>query len=181
MIFLSALPFVFFLTLPVVNAAPSGQIASSIPIYKTTTSARDFSETVNSDIARRQITGGTGSPRIVRLTACFDSSDTYYLEFARYDSISRLSSAPDLALRPKRDGKRPLWEGKTVEVSDGGSLMRANIEVSKVGKVNTYAGTAYDTFIFLICYSDAQHVVYKHANGDACKSIYYCKEGGPFA
>ena len=183
MMFISALPFIFFLTLPVINAAPSGQTARSIPIYETAalpTPASDSSETVNSDITRRQISGGTGSPRIVRLTACFDSSDSYYLEFARYASISRLSSAPDLVLGPKRDGKRPLWEGKTVEVSDGGSLLRANIEVSKVGKVNTYAGTAYDTFIFLNCYSDAQHVVYKHANGDACKSIYYCKEGGPF-
>jgi hypothetical protein len=166
-----------FLTLPVINAAPSVPAARDIPVYET---ASDSSETLDPLITSRQIPGGIGSPRILRLTACFDSADSYYLEFARYASLSRLSSGPDLILRPKRDGKRPLWEGKTVEVTDGGSLMRANIEVAKVAKVNTYAGTAYDTFVFLNCYSDAQHAVYKHKNGDECKSIYYCKEGGPF-
>lgn len=173
-------PRLHFLTLPIINAAPAPTLSSaarSIPIYEP---AAPDSEILNSAITPRQIPGGIGSPRILCLTACFDSADTYYLEFARYASISRLSSAPDLILRPKHDGKRPLWERKTVEVSDGGSLMRASIEVSKVGKVNTYAGTAYDAFVFLNCYSDAQHAVYKHKNGDEYKSIYYCKDGGSF-
>jgi hypothetical protein len=178
MMSLSTLAYIL-LALPIANAAP-GLSNAARGIYGSAASNSASDAEILTSVNRRQISGGIGSPRIVRLTACFDSKDSYYLEFARYNSVSRLNGAPDLIVKPTRDGKRPLWEGKTVDASDGGSLFKANIEVSKVGKVNTFAGTGYDTYVFLNCYSDAQHTVYKHKNGDECKSIYYCKEGGPF-
>jgi len=55
----------------------------------------------------------------------------------------------------------------------------ANIRADGPGPLHSYAGSAYDTYLFFNCYADGQHVVYID-EGHECQSIYYCKEGGPY-
>ncbi|KAK4449553.1 hypothetical protein QBC34DRAFT_462730 [Podospora aff. communis PSN243] len=120
---------------------------------------------------------GTEHGRILRLTACFERNNNYYLAFARYNSASRLGSYPDKIAKPARDGNRPLWEGKRVTAENG--AFAADIKAGKPPAMNGFAGTAYENFYYFNCYADAQHVVYVEG-GLECQSIYYCKEGGPY-
>jgi hypothetical protein len=174
MIFISTLtPFIsILLSLPITNAVPA--LYANAPHHEVGL-AKDMDPPT-----RRQFTGpGSGSPEVLRLAACFEDDDGYYLEFAIYHDVSHLSDFPGRIAKPARDAKRPLWEGRSVEAIDGGSIFRTNIEVGKPGELNSFAGTAVDTFVGMNCYSDAQHAVY-HDGEHECRSIYYCKEGGPF-
>jgi hypothetical protein len=134
-------------------------------------------------LARRQYpapTPGTEHNRILRLTACFEDDGGYFLEFASYNRGAELHLFPQNLAKPARDGKKPLWEGKSTRAQgDKGSTFIAHIGPDGPGPLHTYSGTALENFYIFNCYADGQHTVYVD-EGHECQSIYYCKEGGPY-